>query len=247
MRLIRAKDYDELSAIAARVIAAPVTLKPNCVLGLATGSSPEGTYKELIAAYNRGELDFSQVRTVNLDEYVGLEPTHDQSYAYFMRDRFFDHVNIDLKNTNVPDGMNPDPAAECARYDALIQSMGGIDLQLLGIGPNGHIGFNEPGDTFSLGTQQIKLTHIIELAPSTIDANKRFFASIDDVPTHARTMGIRDIMQARRILLVASGENKAQAVKGLLTGAISPQMPCTILQYHPDCIVVADEAALSAL
>ena len=241
MRLIRAKDYDELSAIAARVIAAQVTLKPNCVLGLATGSSPEGTYKELIAAYNRGELDFSQVRTVNLDEYVGLEPTHDQSYAYFMRDRFFDHVNIDLKNTNVPDGMNPDPAAECTRYDALIQSMGGIDLQLLGIGPNGHIGFNEPGDTFSLGTQQIKLTQ------STLEANKRFFASIDDVPTHARTMGIRDIMQARRILLVASGENKAQAVKGLLTGAISPQMPCTILQYHPDCIVVADEAALSAL
>ena len=241
MRLIRAKDYDELSAIAARVIAAQVTLKPNCVLGLATGSSPEGTYKELIAAYNRGELDFSQVRTVNLDEYVGLEPTHDQSYAYFMRDRFFDHVNIDLNNTNVPDGMNPDPAAECARYDALIQSMGGIDLQLLGIGPNGHIGFNEPGDTFSLGTQQIKLTQ------STLEANKRFFASIDDVPTHARTMGIRDIMQARRILLVASGENKAQAVKGLLTGAISPQMPCTILQYHPDCIVVADEAALSAL
>jgi glucosamine-6-phosphate deaminase len=241
MRLIRAKDYDELSAIAARVIGAQVTLKPNCVLGLATGSSPEGTYKELIAAYNRGELDFSQVRTVNLDEYVGLEPTHDQSYAYFMRDRFFDHVNIDLKNTNVPDGMNPDPAAECARYDALIQSMGGIDLQLLGIGPNGHIGFNEPGDTFSLGTQQIKLTQ------STLEANKRFFASIDDVPTHARTMGIRDIMQARRILLVASGENKAQAVKGLLTGAISPQMPCTILQYHPDCIVVADEAALSAL
>ncbi len=241
MRLIRAKDYDELSAIAARVIGAQVTLKPNCVLGLATGSSPEGTYKELIAAYNRGELDFSQVRTVNLDEYVGLEPTDDQSYAYFMRDRFFDHVNIDLKNTNVPDGMNPDPAAECARYDALIQSMGGIDLQLLGIGPNGHIGFNEPGDTFSLGTQQIKLTQ------STLEANKRFFASIDDVPTHARTMGIRDIMQARRILLVASGENKAQAVKGLLTGAISPQMPCTILQYHPDCIVVADEAALSAL
>ncbi len=241
MRLIRAKDYDELSAIAARVIGAQVTLKPNCVLGLATGSSPEGTYKELIAAYNRGELDFSQVRTVNLDEYVGLEPTHDQSYAYFMRDRFFDHVNIDLKNTNVPDGMNPDPAAECARYDALIQSMGGIDLQLLGIGRNGHIGFNEPGDTFSLGTQQIKLTQ------STLEANKRFFASIDDVPTHARTMGIRDIMQARRILLVASGENKAQAVKGLLTGAISPQMPCTILQYHPDCIVVADEAALSAL
>jgi len=241
MRLIRAKDYDEMSAIAARIIAAQVILKPNCVLGLATGSSPEGTYKELIAAYERGELDFSQVHTVNLDEYVGLEPTHDQSYAYFMRDRFFDHINIDLKNTNVPDGMNPDPAAECARYDALIQSLGGIDLQLLGIGPNGHIGFNEPGETFSLGTQEIKLTQ------STLEANKRFFASIDDVPTHARTMGIRDIMQARRILLVASGENKAQAVKGLLTGAISPKMPCTILQYHPDCVVVADEAALSAL
>ena len=146
MRLIRVKDYEELSAVAARIIAAQVTLKPDCVLGLATGSSPEGTYKQLIAAYERGELDFSQVRTVNLDEYVGLEPTHDQSYAYFMRDRLFDHINIDLKNTNIPDGMNPDPAAECARYDALIHSLGGIDLQLLGIGPNGHIGFNEPGE-----------------------------------------------------------------------------------------------------
>ena len=223
MRLIRVKDYEELSAVAARIIAAQVTLKPDCVLGLATGSSPEGTYKQLIAAYERGELDFSQVRTVNLDEYVGLEPTHDQSYAYFMRDRLFDHINIDLKNTNIPDGMNPDPAAECARYDALIHSLGGIDLQLLGIGPNGHIGFNEPGEAFSLGTQQIELT------------------------THARTTGTREIMQARRVLLVASGANKAQAVKGLLSGPVTPHMPCSILQYHPDCIVVADEAALSAV
>ena len=241
MRLIRVKDYEELSAVAARIIAAQVTLKPDCVLGLATGSSPEGTYKQLIAAYERGELDFSQVRTVNLDEYVGLEPTHDQSYAYFMRDRLFDHINIDLKNTNIPDGMNPDPAAECARYDALIHSLGGIDLQLLGIGPNGHIGFNEPGEAFSLGTQQIELT------ASTREANKRFFASLDDVPTHARTTGTREIMQARRGLLVASGANKAQAVKGLLSGPVTPHMPCSILQYHPDCIVVADEAALSAV
>ena len=241
MRIIAVKDYNELSRATASLIAAQVVSKPDSVLGLATGSSPIGTYQKLIEWYKAGALDFSACSSLNLDEYVGLTPDNDQSYAYFMRDRLFDHINIDLKNTNIPDGMNPDPAAECARYDALIHSLGGIDLQLLGIGPNGHIGFNEPGEAFSLGTQQIELT------ASTREANKRFFASLDDVPTHARTTGTREIMQARRVLLVASGANKAQAVKGLLSGPVTPHMPCSILQYHPDCIVVADEAALSAV
>jgi glucosamine-6-phosphate deaminase len=241
MRIIRTKDYQEMSRAAANLISAQVILKPNCVLGLATGSSPVGAYQQLIQWYKKGDLDFSQVRTVNLDEYVGLTPDHDQSYAHFMRSNLFDHVNIDLANTNIPDGTNPDGQAECARYDKVIRDLGGVDLQLLGLGVNGHIGFNEPADHFSCGTQQIKLTD------STRDANKRFFASIDDVPTHARTMGVRDILQAKRVVMVASGENKAQAVKAAFFGPITPQMPASILQYHPDFTLVADEAALSLL
>ena len=239
MRIIRTRDYQELSRAAARLIAAQVVLKPGCVLGLATGSSPVGAYQQLIAWYKKGDLDFSQVRTVNLDEYVGLAPDHDQSYAYFMRSNLFDHVNIDLSNTNIPDGLATDAAAECARYDERIRALGGVDLQLLGIGPNGHIGFNEPDGHFSCGTQQIQLTD------STRQANKRFFASLDDVPTHARTMGVRDILQARRVVMVASGENKAKAVKEAFFGPVTPAMPASILQYHPDFVLVADEAALS--
>lgn len=241
MRIIRTKDYQEMSRAAANLISAQIILKPNCVLGLATGSSPVGAYKQLIEWYKKGDVDFSQVRTVNLDEYVGLNKDHDQSYAYFMRDNLFNHVNIDLANTNIPDGMNPDGAAECARYDKVIQDLGGIDLQLLGLGVNGHIGFNEPADFFSCGTQQIELTQ------STRDANKRFFASIDEVPTHARTMGVRDILRAKRVVMVASGENKAQAVKAAFFGPITPKMPASILQYHSDFTLVADEAALSLL
>lgn len=241
MRIIRTKDYQEMSRAAANLISAQIILKPDCVLGLATGSSPVGIYQQLIEWYKKGDVDFSQVRTVNLDEYVGLTPDHDQSYAYFMRDNLFNHVNIDLANTNVPDGTNPDGAAECARYDQVIRNMGGIDLQLLGLGINGHIGFNEPSDHFSCGTQQIELTQ------STREANKRFFASIDEVPTHARTMGVRDILQAKRVVMVASGENKAAAVKAAFFGPITPQMPASILQYHPDFTLVADEAALSLL
>ena len=238
MRLIRAKDYAEVSRKAGQIIAAQIQLKPDCVLGLATGSSPVGTYQELIAKYQQGELDFSQVKTINLDEYVGLTADHDQSYAYFMRTNLFDHVNIDPKNCNIPNGMNPDAAAECARYDAIVDGFGGADLQLLGLGPNGHIGFNEPGEAFVPGT------NLVDLTPSTIDANQRFFASREDVPTHAYTMGIGSIMKAKRVLLVCNGEGKAQAVKDCFFGPIKPQAPGSILQLHPDFTLVADEAAL---
>ena len=239
MRLIRAKDYAEVSRKAGQIIAAQIQLKPDCVLGLATGSSPVGTYQELIAKYQQGELDFSQVKTINLDEYVGLTADHDQSYAYFMRTNLFDHVNIDPKNCNIPNGMNPDAAAECARYDAIVDGFGGADLQLLGLGPNGHIGFNEPGEAFVPGT------NLVDLTPSTIDANQRFFAKREDVPTHAYTMGIGSIMKAKRVLLVVNGKGKAQAVKDCFFGPIKPQAPGSILQLHPDFILVADEDALS--
>lgn len=239
MRIIKTTDYAELSRRAADLIAAQVLLKPDCVLGLATGSSPVGTYKELIKKYEAGALDFSRVKTVNLDEYVGLNPDHDQSYAYFMRDNLFDHINIDKANTNVPSGIAPDGAAECARYDALIAAYGGIDLQLLGLGPNGHIGFNEPADEFPTGT------HEVELTDSTIQANKRFFARVEDVPRRARTMGVREIMQARRVLMVVNGSAKAETVKAAFFGPVTPRVPASILQLHPDFTLVADAEALS--
>ena len=239
MRLICAKDYSDVSRKAANIIAAQIQLKPDCVLGLATGSSPVGTYKELIAKYESGDLDFSQVKTINLDEYVGLTRDHDQSYAYFMKDNLFDHVNIDHANCNIPNGMNPDAEGECARYDAVIDAFGGADLQLLGLGPNGHIGFNEPCDEFKKGTNKVELTK------ETIDANQRFFASREDVPTHAYTMGIGGIMKAKRVLLVVNGKGKAQAVKDCFFGPICPQAPGSILQLHPDFTLVADEEALS--
>ena len=241
MKLIRAKDYADVSLKAANIIASVVTLKPDCVLGLATGSSPVGTYKELIKKYEAGELDFSQVKTVNLDEYVGLSKDHDQSYAYFMRDNRFDHVNIDQTNCNIPSGRTEKPDAECANYDKLIASLGGTDLQLLGMGPNGHIGFNEPAEVF------FPATHCVKLADSTIDANARFFATRDDVPKQAYTMGIWGIMQAKKVLMVVNGKNKAQAVKAALTGPVDPKVPASILQLHPDFTMVADEEALSLL
>lgn len=239
MRLIRAKDYSDVSRKAGNIIASVIQLKPDCVLGLATGSSPIGTYQELIAKYKSGDLDFSQVKTVNLDEYVGLTKDHDQSYAYFMRTNLFDHVNINQANCNIPDGTNPDAEAECARYDAVIDSFGGADLQLLGLGPNGHIGFNEPADAFVKGTNKVALTK------ATIDANARFFESREDVPKFAYTMGIGSIMKAKRVLLVVNGKNKAQAVKDCFFGPIRPQAPGSILQLHPDFTLIADEDALS--
>lgn len=239
MRIICAKDYEDIGRKAGNIIAAQIYLKPDCVLGLATGSSPVSTYKELVKKYEAGELDFSKVKTANLDEYVGLTKDHDQSYAYFMNDNLFDHVNIDKDNCNIPDGTNPDAKAECKRYDAVIEALGGIDLQLLGLGPNGHIGFNEPGDEFVKDTNHVKLTD------ETIEANSRFFEKAEDVPKYAYTMGIGAIMNAKRVLMVVNGKGKAKAVKDCFFGPIKPQVPGSILQLHPDFTLVADEDALS--
>lgn len=241
MKICRAKDYNDMSRKAANIISAQVILKPDCVLGLATGSSPIGTYKQLIEWYEKGDLDFSQVKSVNLDEYKGLTKENDQSYYYFMYNNFFKYINIDLNNTNVPDGTEPDSDKECSRYDKVIESVGGVDLQLLGLGHNGHIGFNEPEDTFP------KLTHCVDLQESTIEANKRFFADINDVPRQAYTMGIQTIMRAKKILMVVSGEDKAQILHDFVCGPITPHVPASILQLHNDCIIVADEAALSKM
>ncbi len=238
MNIIRVKDYEEMSRRAAAIISAQILLKPDCVLGLATGSSPEGLYQNLIRQYENKELDFSRVTSVNLDEYKGLAPDHEQSYRRFMNDHLFDHVNIDKARTFVPDGLNEDSEKACLEYDQLIARTGGVDLQLLGIGNNGHIGFNEPADAFACGT------HCVELTQSTIDANKRFFASEDLVPRYAYTMGIRNIMEAKKILLIASGKAKAEALKAALDGLVTPKVPASVLQLHRDVVVVADEDAL---
>lgn len=239
MIIYRAKDYQELSRKAANIISAQVIMKPDCVLGLATGSTPEGIYSQLIEWYKQGDLDFSLTKSINLDEYKGLAPDNDQSYHYYMHQHFFDHINIKPENTNLPNGLEADSDKECARYDGIIRSMGGADLQLLGIGGNGHIGFNEPSDTFDKGT------HCVALAESTIQANSRFFKSVDEVPRFAYSMGIQSIMLAKKILLVASGESKADAIYKAAYGPITPAVPASILQLHRDVIVVADEAALS--
>ncbi len=238
MNIIRVKDYEEMSRRAAAIISAQILLKPDCVLGLATGSSPEGLYQNLIRQYENKELDFSRVTSVNLDEYKGLAPDHEQSYRRFMNDHLFDHVNIDKARTFVPDGLNEDSEKACLEYDQLIARTGGVDLQLMGIGNNGHIGFNEPADAFACGT------HCVELTQSTIDANKRFFASEDLVPRYAYTMGIRNIMEAKKILLIASGKAKAEALKAALDGLVTPKVPASVLQLHRDVVVVADEDAL---
>lgn len=241
MRIIKAKDYKEMSRQGANIISAQIIMKPNCVLGLATGSSPEGIYAQLVEWYNKGDVDFSEVTSVNLDEYRGLDKDNDQSYYYFMHKHLFDKVNINPDNTYLPNGIAKDPDEECVRYEKLIRFFGGADLQLLGIGRNGHIGFNEPSDSFD------KTVHCVDLLESTIDANKRFFASADDVPKQAYSMGIGTILSAKKILLVASGEEKAEAVRASVLGPITPQVPGSILQLHPDVTLVADEAALSKM
>ena len=241
MQICKVKNYQELSRKAANLIAAQITLKPDSVLGLATGSSPIGTYARLVEMYQDGDLDFSQITTVNLDEYKGLPGSHEQSYRYFMNTNLFDHVNIDKNRTYVPNGLEEDSDKACADYNEIIRSVGGIDIQLLGIGGNGHIGFNEPGAAFE------KETHCVDLTESTIEANKRFFESEDDVPRQAYTMGIKNIMQAKKILVVVSGEDKADILKEVLYGPITPEVPASILQLHNDVTIVADAAALSKI
>lgn len=235
MNFIKVDSYEQLSKKAADIIAAQVILKPDCVLGLATGSSPLGTYANLAEKCRKGELDFSKVTSVNLDEYVGLDSGNDQSYRYFMNTNLFSKINIDINNTNVPNGCADDIEAECRRYDQLIESLGGIDLQLLGIGLDGHIGFNEPADKF------VKDTNLVTLDPSTIEANSRFFASVDDVPTKAVTMGMGAIMSAKKVLLIANGKNKKEIVEKSFFGPITPYVPASILQLHNDLTVIYSE------
>ena len=232
MKIIYAKDYSDLSRKAANIISAQVILKPNSVLGLATGSTPIGAYKQLIEWYNKGDVDFSLTKSINLDEYVGISNDNEQSYRYFMEKNLFSHINIKKENTYVPNGKAGDLQEECKAYDNLIQNIGGIDLQLLGIGHNGHIGFNEPNQAFE------KTTHIVELGESTINANARFFDSIEDVPKSAITMGIKSIMQAKKIVLVANGADKKEIINKALYGPVTPVIPASILQLHPDLTVI---------
>ena len=227
MRIIAAKDYNDMSRKAANIISAQVILKPDCVLGLATGSSPIGTYKQLIEWYQKGDLDFSEVKTANLDEYRGLPKSNDQSYDYFMKHNFFNHINIKPENLHIPDGEEADAAKACSDYDRIVAELGGVDLQLLGMGHNGHIGFNEPSDIFAKGT------NCVDLQESTIEANKRFFASIDDVPRQAYTMGIGTIMSAKKILVIVSGKSKAPAVKKAFFGPITPHVPAPSCSFIP--------------
>ena len=242
MKIIRTKDYADMSRKAANIISAQVIMKPNCVLGLATGGTPVGIYEKLVERYNEGDLDFSEVTSVNLDEYRGLPKEHPESYWSFMHKNLFDHVNIRPEAIHLPDGTNPDAVDACTKYNGIIHSVGGIDLQLLGLGPNGHIGFNEPGEAFELET------HCVDLTPATIEANKRFFDGNEDlVPKQAYTMGIRTIMQARKVLMVVNGVGKAEIVKKAFFGPVTPEVPASILQLHPDFILVADEEALSLI
>ena len=242
IKFICAKSESEAGILAAKVMADVIKTKPNAVVGLSTGSSPINMYKELIRMCSSGEISFKNVKSVNLDEYVGLSPEHDQSYAHFMKDNLFSHVDIDKANTNLPSGIAEDPEAECKRYDAVIESMGGVDIQLLGIGNNGHIGFNEPDSHFP------KTTSLVNLTDSTIDANSRFFASRDLVPTKAISMGIGQIMNADKILLIAFGIGKSEILEKSLFGPVTPRVPASILQlFKGEVIVCTDESALSVI
>ena len=240
IKIYYSKTKEEAGALAAKSFASVLCKKPDAVLGLATGSSPEPMYRELIGMYKKGEVSFSGAKSINLDEYVGLAPDHDQSYAYFMASHLFDFVDIDKSNTNLPDGLAKDHSAECRRYDELYDSLGGVDLQVLGIGLNGHIGFNEPSAEFTKGTGAVHLTE-------STKANSRFFESVNDVPTMAFSMGIGQIMRAKKIILLANGEAKAEILLRALFGAVTPRVPASILQFARDVEVYADEEALSKI
>lgn len=241
MKTIVVKNYDEMSRVAADLVADVLRGKPDCVLGLATGDTPIGMYNKLIEMNKAGTLDFSKASSVNLDEYYPITPDNDQSYRYFMNNHLFDHVNIDKAKTSVPDGTVAADKVDafCQAYEDKIDALGGIDVQVLGIGRNGHIGFNEPDE------ELIPITHLTALTASTIEANSRFFASEDDVPKHALTMGIQSVFKAKKILLVASGKNKAEAVKAMLCGNITTKCPASLLCLHPDVTLVCDEDAYS--
>ena len=241
MVIYKAKNYQDLSRKAANIISAQIIMKPDCVLGLATGSSPIGTYKQLIEWYNKGDLDFAKVTTINLDEYKGLDPDNDQSYRYFMNTHLFHKININHANTYVPNGTEPDAEKACQAYNELLHKIGPADIQVLGLGHDGHIGFNEPSDHFE------NETHCVDLTETTIQANKRFFDSEKDVPKQAYTMGIGTIMRSKKILLVVSGEEKAQALKDSIYGPVTPEVPGSILRFHPDVTIIADEAAISLI
>lgn len=235
MKFVTVSNYEKMSRSAANIISAQVIIKPDSVLGLATGSSPLGTYNQLIKWYEKGDVDFSNITSVNLDEYVGLDGSNSQSYRYFMDNNFFNHINIKKENTFVPNGCAVDLAEEGRRYDEHIEELGGIDLQLLGIGLDGHIGFNEPDDYF------VKSTHVVDLHESTIKANSRFFENESDVPKQAITMGMISIMQSKKILLIASGSAKKEILDKAFFGPITPQIPASILQLHPDITVIYSE------
>lgn len=239
MRIYAVNNYDEMSRKAANIVSAQIILKPDCVLGFATGATPEGLYRQLIAWYEKGDLDFAEVKSVNLDEYKGLSAQDKHSYHFYMKQHLFDSVNIKPEHTFLPDGMAEDEDTECRRYDRIVKQLGGVDLQILGLGQNGHIGFNEPGENFARGT------HCVRLSENTIAANARFFETEDMVPRSAYSVGIRTIMMAKKILVVASGEEKAGALYQMVFGPIHPAVPASILQLHSDVTIVADEPALS--
>jgi glucosamine-6-phosphate deaminase len=241
MIIYQVKDYEELSRKAANLISAQVILKPDCVLGLATGNSPIGTYEQLITWYKKGDLDFSKVRAINLDEYKGLARDNSQSYFYYMYHRFYKHINIDMKSTFIPDGSAKNDEEECKRYDGIIEALGGVDLQLLGLGHNGHIGFNEPGPIYEIGT------HCVKLSDTTIKANARLFEDEQEVPKYAYTVGMKTIMQAKKVVCIVNGEDKADIVKEAFYGLVTPEVPASILQLHNDVVLIGNEAALSQI
>lgn len=237
MKIIVEKNYEEMSLRAAELFSELIKNKPDCVLGLATGGTPVEMYKNLIRMNKEGKVDFSKVKSINLDEYKGLSGNHDQSYRYFMNTNLFNHININKDNTFVPNGLAKDIEKECKNYDERIEQIGGIDIQLLGIGNNGHVGFNEPAKF--LNTR----THLTQLTEGTIEANARFFDKIEEVPTEAITMGLGGIMKAKKIVLIASGEGKANIISKILEGKITTDIPATLLQVHPDVTIIVDKAA----